>query len=639
MVPEDFENIDIESVQKRMAELLESKSEVNTKLSAARAEVAEIERKFQEVTNIRLTMEREQQRINNELRNMEKEIAAAKRLELVKQEQEDLRRQYEEKSKELDSLTASALWREFAYDHQIEGGKKLAIAKRGILADKRGLGKTLSGLIFCDMVKAKKILVIAPNDVVSQFQEEIQHWTKRTIMPLSGIPKAQRDFVYPMMVNMEEFVATINYEAWRRDKTIIDDMVKIGFDTIICDEAHRAKAHNKITARGIFQVAYRPNYCPSCDKIDNFCGSWVNPSTGKLDDKWAGESYWSPKCEKCGNVLKSTVSNVLSMTGTPFLNKPQELFSLLFLIDMVRFPDEASFLRDYCYRVGPNKWRFHTGGLQRLTKFMSEFFLQRTREDAGITVPPPSVTVHEIEKDAVKYHRQYKAERDITEAGCMLLENGERQDILFILELILRERQCMTWPAGIRITDPETKELICHFDVHESQKLDEATELLKELLEEGERVIVFSQFVDPLREMHRRISAEDYSGIVATGDTPKHVREQVRNDFDLKTAPENPRWQACFATYKAFGTGVNLNAARHMILLDDEWNPGMEDQAIGRIDRLNSTDQANVHIFRVKDSIDDFMVGLLEYKKSLTEDFENAPAFESFKKFFERGKE
>jgi SNF2 family DNA or RNA helicase len=65
-----------------------------------------------------------------------------------------------------------------------------------------------------------------------------------------------------------------------------------------------------------------------------------------------------------------------------------------------------------------------------------------------------------------------------------------------------------------------------------------------------------------------------------------------------------------------------LNAARHVILLDDEWSPGMEDQAIGRIDRMNSTDQANVHIFRVKDSIDDFMASLIEEKRDVVEGFE-----------------
>ena len=109
---------------------------------------------------------------------------------------------------------------------------------------------------------------------------------------------------------------------------------------------------------------------------------------------------------------------------------------------------------------------------------------------------------------------------------------------------------------------------------------------------------------------------------MATGDQTQYHKQGARNDFDLKTAPEHPLYNACFATYDAFGTGINLNAARHIIMLDDEWNPGMEDQAIGRIDRLNSVDQANVHIFRVNKSIDTFMEGLLREKAQITEGFE-----------------
>lgn len=93
-----------------------------------------------------------------------------------------------------------------------------------------------------------------------------------------------------------------------------------------------------------------------------------------------------------------------------------------------------------------------------------------------------------------------------------------------------------------------------------------------------------------------------------------------------------------FATFKAFGTGINLNAARQMIILDDEWNPGMEDQAIGRIDRINSTDQATVHQFRVKDSIDDFMAQILEEKRNITTGFNEAVSVADLLKAFKGGK-
>lgn len=636
------EEYDIEEIKLKIAQLTAEKTKTTADLAVKRQEVEDAEKAYLRARNEREQLRKQADETSALLRDAERELASKQRLKAVEEEQERLRQDWIEKSKELDDLTAQAQWREFAFDHQINGGKKLALSHGGILADKRGLGKTLSSLVWLDMLQAKKVIVIAPNDVISEFQKEIHHWTKRTIMPFSGMPKDQRDVVYPYLKMLEEFIVTLNYEAWRRDKTIIDDLVSVGVDTLIIDEAHRAKSWNKVTARGIFQLRYRPNYCPKCDKVDNFMGPWFNPShqgdREPLKDYFVGEVSWqAPRHggpDGCDCVLESTVKNCLSMTGTPFLNKPQELFSLLYLHDRQAFPDEKSFLRDYCYSYAPNRWRFKTGGLERLTKSMSEFFLQRTREDAGITVPPPAITIHEIEKDLVKYRRQYKAEQDITAFGAMYYnQEQERKDIFFLLELLLRERQCMVWPAGIRITHPETKEFICNFDVKESQKLDEVEKFMMELLDEGERVVVFSQFVPPLVELHSRI-AKEHPVTLATGQQSHFHRDQVKEDFDLKTAPANPRWNGVFSTYKAFGTGINLNAARHEIIIDDEWNPGGEDQAIGRIDRLNSTDQANVHIFRVKDSVDDFMAALLQEKANLTEDFESAPAFEMLKKFF-----
>jgi SNF2 family DNA or RNA helicase len=628
------EEYNIEDIKLQIAQLQAEKAKSTASLQAKREEVEQAEKAYLRARNEREQLRKQAEETSALLRDAERELASKLRLKSVEEEQERLRQEFLDKSKELDELTAQAQWREFAFDHQIFGGKKLALSSGGILADKRGLGKTLTSLVWLDMLQSKKIIVIAPNDVVSEFQKEILHWTKRTIMPFSGMPKDQRDVVYPYLKMLDEFIVTLNYEAWRRDKTIIDDLVAVGVDTIVIDEAHRAKSWNKVTARGIFQLRYRPNYCPTCKNVDNFMGPWFTAGAG-LVDYFVGEVAWNaPRCTECDTVLESTVKHCLSMTGTPFLNKPQELFSLLFLHDRHMFPDEKSFLRDYCYSYAPNRWKFKTGGLERLTNQMSEFFLQRNREDAGITIPPPAVTIHEIEKDFVKYRKQYKAEADITAFGAMYYnQEKERKDIFFLLELLLRERQCMTWPAGIRITDPDTKELICNFDVEESQKLDEATAFMKELLDEDERVVVFSQFVPPMIEMHRRL-AKDHPVTLATGQQSKFHRDMVKEDFDLKTAPKEPRWNGVFSTYKALGTGVNLNAARHMILLDDEWNPGGEDQAIGRIDRLNSTDQANVHIFRVKDSIDDFMAALLAEKKQLTEDFETAPAFELLSKFF-----
>lgn len=609
-------NYDFEKLILDLANRREEQERIEEERSSLRNDLKVAEQLVAQLRSKKNMLDTDANTARREIIDIQRETEKLQRLQAAEENRKALQAAYLVKSKELDTLTATAHWREFAFDHQISGGKRLAVAKRGICADKRGLGKTLTSLIWGDMSTAKRVLVLAPNDVVPQFEDEIRLWAPgRTIFSLRGLPKGQRDMIYPILNLVKEFIITLNYEAWRKDKSIIDDLVSAGIDTIICDEAHRIKSSNKITARGVFQIAYRPNYCRNCNSVKNFRGPWENGGSPK--------DYYYGECDSCSASLESTVKNVLCMTGTPILNKPQELFSLLFLVDRLRFPNERTFLSDYCYSSGPNRWRFLTGGLSRLTESMSEFFIQRNREDAGIHIPPPAITIHELEKDIINYPKQYKAERDLQNAAALVLENGETHNMLYLLEVILRERQVMTWPAGISFRDPETREILCSFDVEESQKIDAVEDLLKELIEEEERVIVFSQFKGPLYELAKRFSSSPRT-TMATGDQSSWHREQVRTDFDLKTAPEDPRWNICLATYKAFGQGINLNAARHVILLDDEWNPGMEDQAIGRIDRMNSTDQANVHIFRVKNSIDNFMAALLKEKSEILEGFESS---------------
>ena len=618
------QELDLDSVLDDINNLQADYEARANELKSVKEQLAAAEKIMTQLRNQRDELVRNRNQTRITINQKQQEADRIRRLREVQLKKQRLQAEFAEKSAELDKLTASAKWREFAFEHQIEGGKKLAIAKRGILADKRGLGKTLTSLIWADMVGAQRIIVLAPNDVVPQFEDEIRTWQPhRTIFSLRGLNQSARALVYPMLTMVKEFIITLNYEAWRKDKTVIDDLVKAGIDTIICDEAHRIKSSTKITARGVFQLAYRPNYCKQCDRVENFAGPW-QISPGVVKDQYEEDV----RCTTCSGRLTTTVENVLTMTGTPILNKPQELFSMLHLVDRLTFDSERDYLRDYCYSAGPNRWRFMSGGLSRLTNHMREFYLVRTREDAGIHIPPPAIKIYEIEKDLVKYAKQYKAERDLREGAIMALESGESVNMLYVLEIILRERQIMTWPAGVvlkvRDQDPHSpnfgeviKEL--KFDVEESQKLDEASDLLSDLLDEEQRAIVFSKFKGPLYEMHRRFPERS---VMATGDQSAHVKDMIREDFDLKTAAANPRWNVCFATYDAFGTGINLNAARHIIMLDDEWNPGMEDQAIGRIDRLNSVDQANVHIFRVKDSIDDFMAELLEEKRKIVDGFE-----------------
>jgi len=221
----------------------------------------------------------------------------------------------------------------------------------------------------------------------------------------------------------------------------------------------------------------------------------------------------------------------------------------------------------------------------------------------------------------------------MTERSLAILGSGKVIPIVSQLAIMTRQAQVVSWPAGINFeVRDESGEVIevVKFDIHQSVKMDWAEDLLKELTEEGERTILFSRFKPAIYELKRRLEYAGLSVAVITGDEKaKGNTETIFNDFDLKTAPVNPRYQVLLATYQTVGESANLNAARHMILYDRFWNPGNEDQAIGRVDRINSVDQATIHIPLVKNTIDGYMTELIENKRNIVMEFKDAASMQA----------
>ena len=95
---------------------------------------------------------------------------------------------------------------------------------------------------------------------------------------------------------------------------------------------------------------------------------------------------------------------------------------------------------------------------------------------------------------------------------------------------------------------------------------------------------------------------------------------QVEN-FD-RARGETAKWDIVLAHYRKGGVGLNFTAATQMIILDGEWNPGKEDQAYGRINRIGQTEENTVHIIRILNSIDAWLADLVERKRTTIENFD-----------------
>lgn len=441
-----------------------------------------------------------------------------------------------------------------------------------------------------------KILYVCPATMSGNVMAEFRHWSpQRSVVNMASQSKIARRALLEVMAAHNEYVVIINYEAWRKDLGLIDDLIKVEFDTIVIDEAHNVKDIKSIAYRGVKRL-----------------------------------------------ISEGEIPFIVPMTGSPILNKPQELFSLLTLVDPGSFWNERHFLDDYCYQdPDSGKWSFRPGGLDSLAKRITPQFLRRTKEQAGIELPPKTITVHEIEIDEQLYPEQARCRNEMRKWGSIILDADEGKSIsaTAIIAMYTRLRQIETWPDGIKVTDPKTKEIVLQINCNESQKLDEVISvknvndpdgLLPELVAD-ERVVVFSQFKEPLHEIQHRCETVGIRSIILDGDTPHNIREEIRIDFDNRTTPDrtHAKYDVVLCNYKVGGIGLNFTAATQMIILDEEWNPGKRDQAYDRIHRIGQDKPVTIHVLRCKNAVNQFgidvwLAGLIDMKEDMVQGFNMA---------------
>ncbi len=594
----------IKQLQKKLAELEANKMEQRNRNYRLRDRVAKIERD-QKTVQSRIDMRREQERVQNELA---------------------------EKTRHFDLITANAKWRlgiksgdkiKKIMAHQIFAAHFMATAKRVICADEMGLGKTIETIATLDMLESKKILIVCPGEVLSGFRQEIKQWASRPVLIIGRKPKADVFRLLRMLkdTDAEEFCLLVNYEAWARNKKLLDTLESMQFDTVVCDEAHRIKETNTSAYQGVDQVVQSRNTCREC-------GGWT------YKNKCFGELCVYPNPE-------TSVKNLILLTGTPILNRPTEMYPLLNLVAPHIFPSKNQFLRIFCYQPdpygNPNKWEFKEGGLAALADKIQGFYIRRTLNDTDIVLPPQDVRIHEIDMNEEDYPLQCQIYEQLTQYAQVMIDDDPAMDMMSQLALLTRLRQAVVWPGGIKIkvqerwpdgspmfdpieNKPIYKEQAVGDHFRESVKLDRTMELLQEYVSEGKRVVIFSQFAEVIRELLRRcehagIRAADYYGATSEMD-----RIAVKRNFD-RSVGEEPRWDVVICHYTTGGVGLNFTSATRMILTDEEWNPGKEDQAIKRISRIGQTENTIIDILRVNNSIDTWLAGLIADKRNLVDNF------------------
>ena len=298
---------------------------------------------------------------------------------------------------------------------------------------------------------------------------------------------------------------------------------------------------------------------------------------------------------QAARALKS--EHRLALTGTPIENRLLDLWSILCFAMPGALGSRAQFLRRFNGKEDPLARR-------RLAARVRPFLLRRTKSQVARELP------ERIEEDLLcemegeqkaLYLAELKRARQIV-LGLKTHQqlNAERFNILTSL---LRLRQICCHPALV------SKKL----RQAESAKLSALEDLLEPLMEEGHKVLVFSQFVGMLDLLRESVEEHKWPYFYLDGSTED--RGNLVKDF------QEAKGGAVFLiSLKAGGFGLNLTAASYVVLFDPWWNPAVENQAIDRTHRIGQTSQVMAYRLLMAESIEEKIRALQKRKNALADD-------------------
>ncbi len=309
----------------------------------------------------------------------------------------------------------------------------------------------------------------------------------------------------------------------------------------------------------------------------------------------------NPASKAAQHAVKLLASHRLCLTGTPIENHLGELWSQMSFLVPGLLGEQRRFTRVFrtpVERQGDHERR------TLLTRRIRPFLLRRTKGEVESQLPAKTEILQRIEltgdqRDLYETVRLAMHEK----VRGAIADKGFARSQIIILEALLKLRQVCC--------DPRLVKLAAAVKVKGSAKLAQLMEMLPELIEDGRRVLLFSQFTSMLDLIVPELARAGIDHVELRGDTDDRVTPVAR--FQAGEVP------LFLLSLKAGGVGLNLTAADTVILYDPWWNPAVEAQAIDRAHRIGQEKPVFVYKLIAEGTIEERMLALQERKRSLAE--------------------
>jgi SWI/SNF-related matrix-associated actin-dependent regulator 1 of chromatin subfamily A len=514
------------------------------------------------IINQRLSTEAE---LNERLRLLAELQKAAQEAAFFEKMEQDLK-EY------LGQIESWKLAADFQKQDILETFKAYRLGKNGMLnANDMGLGKTMEGILSLVLLKAEfkrefnrepRVLWLTKQSLIYSTIREFGKWNPEyRIVPISGsLPVEVRETL--MSVALQNNMTIIsNYEIVNTTKVFRD----MDWDFVVVDECHKLKGG-------------------------------ANP--GKKSQIWTNTK---DVCRRARFIMM--------LSGTPMVNRPQEMWAYLHVFDPERFDDLRRFERIFgIFDQDTGQMKLDADKL--LKQALIGQVIRRRKDEVGLQLPDliHSYRYLEMTTDQRELYDHMRSYFYIWLQKQIDDNPGKPLAATAIIAQMTRLRQISVWAGSIKYEDDG---VVKRMECNESSKVNEAMDIIEELNDDGENVVIFSTFNEPIFEIQRRCRAQ---GIVcetiAGENNDPRISEKFQNN-EIRVLCIN----------MAMSEGLNLQkskewegGASHAIMMDLWWTPARNEQAEARIHRTGATENCTIHILHNEDSIDAFIASKIEDK-------------------------
>ncbi len=381
---------------------------------------------------------------------------------------------------------------------------------RAIIADEMGLGKTIETMAYLKHEDVSNVLVISPANVVYKWKFEIDKWLGWQNKVLS----ATKDSLDPdARIHICSYAIAVNK---------LKDLKSHRFAAIILDECHYISNEKTARTRAIQQLV------------------WGVPI-------------------------------LIGLSGTPFLNRPIEMFSMLSLLDYISYPNKFQYAKRYCDAHETYfGWDYNGhSNEEELRERVKDLMIRRTKKELKDQLPNLQRIVHLIGTDDKEYRKVVKAAK----------LKGETEALLVVYKYM---GMCKVKPTIDLIDDM--------------------------MMDPEQKVVVYAHHKDVVSALTQELSKR-YKVSQITGDVDKKERQHRSHLFQTTDTIQ------IMIISEAGGEGIDLYEADKIVFAERSWNPGREMQAESRCHRLGQKNAVSAYYIVMKDTIDEEHHRLIESKR------------------------